>query len=203
MRCSQCLQDNPPQAKFCLQCGNRSARTCSNCNTESPTNAKFCFECGQAVATQPTPQSRPAVPKSYTPHRLAEKIVMAKHSLEDERKQVTALFADIKGSTELIHDLDPEVAQQLLDLPIHHMMGAVHRYEGTVNLVPGGGIMALFGAPLAHCQHSFGMLHQRLERVEQARAELSSAMNLYREMEMTFWLPQTESALAQLEDDND
>jgi class 3 adenylate cyclase len=93
-------------------------------------------------------------PRAYTPPHLAEKILTARRDLEGERKQVTVLFADIKDSTELIRDLDPEAAQQLLDPVLRHMMDAVHRYEGTVNQVLGDGIMALFGAPIAHEDHA-------------------------------------------------
>jgi class 3 adenylate cyclase/predicted ATPase len=107
----------------------------------------------------PTPVSPRAIdqqpaPLSYTPQYLAEKILTTRPALEGERKQVTVLFADIQGSTELITDLDPEAAQQLLDPAIHRMMEAVHRYEGTVNQVLGDGIMALFGAPIAHEDHA-------------------------------------------------
>ena len=93
-------------------------------------------------------------PLAYTPPYLAEKILTSRSALEGERKQVTVLFADIKDSTELIRGLDPEAAQQLLDPAIHRMMDAVHRYEGTVNQVLGDGIMALFGAPIAHEDHA-------------------------------------------------
>ena len=93
-------------------------------------------------------------PLSYTPSYLTEKILDARHRLEGERKQVTVLFADIKDSTELIRDLDPEAAQQLLDPALRRMMDAVHRYEGTVNQVLGDGIMAIFGAPIAHEDHA-------------------------------------------------
>ena len=93
-------------------------------------------------------------PLTYTPPYLAEKIFTSRAALEGERKQVTVLFADLKGSTELIRDLDPETAQQLLDPALQHMMAAVHRYEGTVNQVLGDGIMALFGAPIAHEDHA-------------------------------------------------
>jgi class 3 adenylate cyclase/tetratricopeptide (TPR) repeat protein len=88
------------------------------------------------------------------PPYLAEKILTSRRALEGERKQVTVLFADLKGSTELIRDLDPEAAQHLLDPALQHMMDAVHRYEGTVNQVLGDGIMALFGAPVAHEDHA-------------------------------------------------
>src|SRR5215813_14517148 len=95
-----------------------------------------------------------AAPLTYTPPHLTDKILAARPALEGERKQVTVLFADLKDSTELIKDLDPEAAQQLLDPALHHMMDAVHRYEGTVNQVLGDGIMALFGAPIAHEDHA-------------------------------------------------
>jgi class 3 adenylate cyclase/tetratricopeptide (TPR) repeat protein len=107
----------------------------------------------------PTPESSPATdqerpPLSYTPPHLTEKILEARQRLEGERKQVTVLFADLKGSTELIRDLDPEAVQTLLDPALQRMMDAVHRFEGTVNQVLGDGIMALFGAPVAHEDHA-------------------------------------------------
>ena len=107
-------------------------------------------------APTPEPSSRAPVqePLAYTPPYLAEKILTSRSALEGERKVVTVLFADIKDSTELIRDLDPEDAQKLLDPAIHIMMEAVHRFEGTVNQVLGDGIMALFGAPIAHEDHA-------------------------------------------------
>src|SRR5262245_50836661 len=100
--------------------------------------------------------AEPSVPAplAYTPPYLAEKILTSRSALEGERKHVTVLFADLKGSTEFIRDLDPEAAQHLLDPALQHMMDAVHRYEGTVNQVLGDGIMALFGAPVAHEDHA-------------------------------------------------
>src|SRR6516165_3743755 len=103
----------------------------------------------------PAPTTAPVqAPLTYTPPYLAEKILTSRSALEGERKQVTVLFADLKGSTELIRDLDPEAAQRLLDPALQYMMDAVHRYEGTVNQVLGDGIMALFGAPVAHEDHA-------------------------------------------------
>src|SRR5262245_60380768 len=93
-------------------------------------------------------------PLTYTPLYLVEKILTSRSALEGERKQVTVLFADLKGSMELLADRDPEEARQLLDPVLERMMAAVHRYEGTVNQVMGDGIMALFGAPLAHEDHA-------------------------------------------------
>ena len=107
---------------------------------------------GTAAASPETVQA-PA-PLAYTPPYLAEKILTSRSALEGERKQDTVLFADLKGSTELIQGLDPEEARQLLDPAVHVMMDAVHHYEGTVNQVLGDGIMALFGAPVAHEDHA-------------------------------------------------
>jgi class 3 adenylate cyclase len=119
------------------------------------------------TASSPEAQPPPAVdmvpvrvqqpdtaPLAYTPPHLTDKILATRATLEGERKQVTVLFADLKDSTELIRGLDPESAQQLLDPAIHRMMEAVHRFEGTVNQVLGDGIMALFGAPIAHEDHA-------------------------------------------------
>ena len=105
-------------------------------------------------ATSPPASTQERAPLAYTPAYLAEKILTSRSALEGERKQVTVLFADLKGSTELIQGLDPEEARQLLDPALHVMMDAVHRYEGTVNQVLGDGIMALFGAPVAHEDHA-------------------------------------------------
>src|SRR5262245_15778534 len=106
-----------------------------------------------ASAPTPLPATAPA-PLAYTPPYLVEKILTTRSTLEGERKQVTVLFVDLKGSTELIRDLDPEAAQTLLDPALQRMMEAVHRFEGTVNQVLGDGIMALFGAPVAHEDHA-------------------------------------------------
>jgi class 3 adenylate cyclase len=108
---------------------------------------------GEVASAISEPVQVPA-PLAYTPPYLAEKILTSRSALEGERKQVTVLFADLKGSTELIEGLDPEEARQLLDPALHVMMDAVHRYEGTVNQVLGDGIMALFGAPVAHEDHA-------------------------------------------------
>jgi len=117
---------------------------------ELPGGARFCLQCGQAVAAGTVAPVRSPAPAGYTPKHLAERILTSKAALEGERKQVTVLFADLKGSMELLADRDPEEARKLLDPVLERMMEAVHHYEGTVNQVMGDGIMALFGAPLAH-----------------------------------------------------
>src|SRR2546430_10854489 len=130
------------------------------------------------AATAPMPASAPSAavlppairqaqePLAYTPAYLAEKIFTSRSALEGERKQVTVLFADLKGSMELLADRDPEEARQLLDPVLERMMAAVHRYEGTVNQVMGDGIMALFGAPLAHEDHAVRACYAALHMQE-------------------------------------
>src|SRR3989449_6426235 len=166
MKCPRCQQENPPQAKFCLECGARVALTCTKCRSELPAGAKFCLECGEPVASQATAEARFTSPEAYTPKHLAEKILTSKSALEGERKQVTALFAALKGSMELLADRDPEEARKLLDPVLERMMEAVHRYEGTVNQVMGDGIMALFGAPLAHEDHAVRACYASLRMQE-------------------------------------
>jgi class 3 adenylate cyclase len=117
----------------------------------------------RSKADQATPGPRFGAPESYTPKHLAERILTSKSALEGERKQVTVLFADLKGSMELLADRDPEEARKLLDPVLERMMEAVHRYEGTVNQVMGDGIMALFGAPLAHEDHAVRACYAALD----------------------------------------
>ena len=142
--------------------------TCSACGAAVPPGRKFCGNCGQSLSTQTT--ARFQSPGSYTPKHLAEKILTSKAALEGERKQVTVLFADLKGSMELLADRDPEEARKLLDPVLEHMMEAVHRYEGTVNQVMGDGIMALFGAPLAHEDHAVRACYAALRMQEAVSA---------------------------------
>ena len=169
MTCPRCRQSNPPNARFCLGCGARLAQACGACGVELPAGARFCLQCGHAVASgiaAPLPSPAPA---SYTPGHLAERILTSQSALAGERKQVTVLFADLKGSMELFADRDPEEARALLDPVLERMMEAVHRYEGTVNQVMGDGIMALFGAPLAHEDHAVRACYAALRMQESVR----------------------------------
>jgi class 3 adenylate cyclase/tetratricopeptide (TPR) repeat protein len=151
-KCPRCQEDNAPGTKFCGACGARLSTSCPACGTFNPAGQKFCGECGAALGRAAEPKFGP--PESYTPRHLAEKILSYRSSLEGERKQVTVLFADVKSSLELLADRDPEDARKLLDAVLARMMEAVHRYEGTVNQVMGDGVMAIFGAPLAHEDHA-------------------------------------------------
>src|SRR5262245_16858094 len=153
MRCPQCGHENAAEMKFCGECGSRLALLCRQCGARNAPAQKFCGECGARVEPGASPRQL-ASPDAYTPRHLAEKILTSKTALEGERKQVTVLFADLKGSMELLADRDPEDARKLVDPVLTLMMDAVHHYEGTVNQVMGDGIMALFGAPLAHEDHA-------------------------------------------------
>src|SRR5438067_9848500 len=152
MKCPQCQYENMVEAAFCDECGVRLESVCPACGERNRPAAKFCRRCGQSLAEgrSGVASSPFTTPDSYTPRHLAERILTSRAALEGERKQVTILFADLKGSTELIQGLDAEQAHLLLDGAVKVMMAAVHSYEGTVNQIMGDGIMALFGAPLAH-----------------------------------------------------
>src|SRR5215468_10587129 len=173
MICPQCQRDNLPDAIFCDRCGMRFETVCSHCGQLNRSESRFCRICGQTInqtAIDPIAKvpGGPS-PDSYVPRHLAEKILASRPSLEGERKQVTVLFADIRDSMKLIENRDPEEAQKIIDPVLHLMMDAVHRYEGTVNQVLGDGIMALFGAPLAHEDHALRACYSALAMQEETR----------------------------------
>ena len=169
MKCLKCQHFNDVAAKFCAECASPLARTCVHCGHQLPPTAKFCSECAQPTGVSTSTQSRFGPLETYTPKHLATKILNSRTALEGERKQVTVLFADLKGSMELLADRDPEEARQLLDPVLEHMMEAVHHYEGTVSQVAGDGIMALFGAPLAHEDHAVRACYAALRMQERVK----------------------------------
>src|SRR5438552_13328503 len=166
MNCPQCSRENVADAMFCIHCGTRLERLCASCQTSNVADARFCKRCGQPlVAAPPEPsaaRSEFAAPHSYTPKHLAEKILVSRSALEGERKQVTVLFVDVSGFTSLSERLDPEDVHRFMTRAFELMLGEVHRYEGTVNQFLGDGIMALFGAPIAHEDHARRALHAAL-----------------------------------------
>src|SRR5207249_1925846 len=170
MQCPRCRAENREGRRFCGECGLSFASTCPSCGFLNEGSEKFCGGCGRSLTVSAaTTEPRFTSPEYYTPKHLAEKILTSKASLEGERKQVTVLFADLKGSMELLADRDPEEARKLLDPILEHMMEAVHRYEGTVNQVMRDGIMALFGAPLAHEDHAVRACYAALRMQESVK----------------------------------
>jgi class 3 adenylate cyclase/tetratricopeptide (TPR) repeat protein len=173
MKCPRCQAENPPGMRFCGQCAAPLSATCSSCGATNPPGNKFCGQC--ATPLEGSKGQRFTSPETYTPKHLAERIINSKAALEGERKQVTVLLADLKGSMELLADRDPEEARKILDPVLDLMMEAVHRYEGTVNQVMGDGIMALFGAPLAHEDHAVRACYAALRMQESVKRHAEEA----------------------------
>ena len=197
LKCSNCGHETLTEAKFCGECGFKLERLCSSCGTVNPPANKFCLQCGQSMITpstpetgtrgtrppdggiagtrvtrpskEKTPESRFEPPSNYTPHHLAEKILAARPMMERERKQVTVLFVDVSGYTSISEKLDPEAVHQLMAPFFDMIFEAIHRYEGTINQFLGDGVMALFGAPIAHEDHARRAVHAALD-IQQALA---------------------------------
>src|SRR5712692_8507955 len=193
MRCASCEFENPQGTQFCEECGSKLIRACPSCGREVRPTAKFCGGCGTPLTTRQkgrrgrgaegkrrkdrlasSVQRLESKPIAYTPKHLAERILAEREAMEargavdGERKTITALFADIKDSTALIEDLDPEDARRIIDPALQLMMDAVHRYEGYVAQSLGDGIFALFGAPLAHEDHLQRALYAALRMQEES-----------------------------------
>src|SRR5712692_4125643 len=169
MRCTKCNYDNPADALFCMKCGTKVENRCPSCSTVNPADANFCRKCGGALGAG-VPLSSPSPHAALeTPHVEAARERQTAEGLDGERKTVTALFADIKGSTELMRDLDPEDARAIVDPALKLMIDAAHRYDGYVVQSTGDGIFALFGAPLAHEDHPQRALHAALAMQQQLR----------------------------------
>jgi len=151
--------------------------TCLSCNSPNPDGARFCNQCGQRL------DAAPAAPRSYTPRHLADQVLRNRAALQGERKRVTVLFADVKGSTRLAQEAGAELWHSILDRFFSILSAAVHRYEGTVNQYTGDGIMALFGAPVAHEDHASRACFAALEMQREVRRfadelRLSKGLNL-------------------------
>ena len=163
MQCPSCGVDNPPDNRFCEQCGVAIESRCPQCGGALRPGTRFCGGCGHPLtppgvarlATLPAPAQQPPGRRTpalatYTPKHLAEKILGARSALEGERRQVTVLFADLAGFTSLAEHRDPEEVHTLIDRCFEAITAEVHRFEGTINQYTGDGVMALFGAPIAH-----------------------------------------------------
>src|SRR6516164_1314327 len=163
MQCPSCKTDNPPDATFCEQCGSKLELICPACKAAVSPGARFCKKCGSAIAP-----SAPASAKKSTDRPIRIAYTPANENLDGERKTVSALFADIKGSTELEQNLDPEEARAIIDPALKIMIHAARRYDGYVQST-GDGIFVLFGAPIAHEDHPQRALHAALRMQQEIR----------------------------------
>ncbi|MBI4638368.1 MAG: AAA family ATPase [Candidatus Rokubacteria bacterium] len=205
MRCPACQTENRPGIKFCEECGARLEATCPACGAPVPPDKKFCGHCGAPLTgatgregpssttvtttglRESPPPRAPATgtpigerfesPQAYTPAHLAERILKDRGALSGERKQVTVLFADVSGFTAISERLDPEDVHALINRGFELMLAEIHRYEGTVNQFLGDGLMALFGAPVAHEDHA--------QRAARAALGLQQALARYRDELLT------------------
>ncbi|MGZ3536664.1 MAG: adenylate/guanylate cyclase domain-containing protein, partial [Thermodesulfobacteriota bacterium] len=155
MKCPKCQTDNKEGANFCIECGHKFELKCPQCGHPLPPAAKFCEECGyQLSKLREAPSIDYSKPKSYTPKSLVDKILTTRSSIEGERKLVTVLFADVANYTAMSEKLDPEEVRQIVDGCFHILMDEIHRWEGTITQFTGDGLMAIFGAPIAHEDHA-------------------------------------------------
>ena len=161
MKCPKCQVDNADGIKFCGQCGAKLERICPQCTFPNPSDFKFCGQCGHDLITLAPPLD-PSKPHSYTPKFLADKILTTRSSVEGERKLVTVFFADVANFTTISEKLDPEEIHGIMDGCFKILMDEIHRYEGSINQFTGDGVMALFGAPLAHEDHAIRACHASL-----------------------------------------
>jgi class 3 adenylate cyclase/tetratricopeptide (TPR) repeat protein len=163
MQCPKCHFDNPEQMQFCGKCGARLENICPQCKSSNPSEFNFCGKCGHALRE---PEEAPAMdysePQTYTPKHLADKILTTRSSIEGERKLVTVLFADVANFTSISEKLDPEEIHSIMDGCFRILMDEIHRFDGTINQFTGDGVMALFGAPLAHEDHGQRACHAAL-----------------------------------------
>lgn len=171
MECKSCNYSNTSDARFCEQCGELLQVQCGSCATMLPARARFCIECGTPVSgSLSQPKSFEPGPRSFqnlTPQHLAERILRTKASIEGERKQVTVLFVDIQESMSLAEGVDAEHWHRVLDGFFTILAEGVHRFEGSVNQFTGDGMMALFGAPIAHEDHAQRACYAALHLLEE------------------------------------
>lgn len=181
MHCPDCKHDNPAASRFCNNCGSALPLACAQCAHHNPATARFCNQCGHDLSAPKQADAR--APGSYTPRHLSERILTSRSALQGERKRVTVLFADVKGSTEIAEAVGDEEWHEILDRFFAILSHGVHRYEGTVNQYTGDGIMALFGAPIAHEDHALRACKAALDMQAELRRyadelRISKGLNL-------------------------
>jgi hypothetical protein len=192
MQCPTCRTENPERIKFCGECGSRLERICPQCHAINPPQFKFCGECGKALDKPPFVSPIDYIdPKSYTPKFLVEKILTTRSTLEGERKLLTVMFADVAGFTAMSEKLDPEDVHRIMDGCCRILVDEIHRLEGTIGEFRGDGVMALFGAPIAHEDHAQRACHAALD-------QLKKAETLFEKMGMEYCLGKTREVLARV-----
>src|SRR5271165_5179937 len=169
MQCAKCSYDNPADALFCMKCGTKVENRCASCNTVNPANANFCRKCGGALGASAPAGSPSSVVAAKSPRVEGTDEQHTKEGLDGERKTITVLFADIKGSMSQIEALDPEEARAIVDPALAIMAEAVNRYQGHVAQSTGDGIFALFGAPIAHEDHPQRAIYAAMRMQEELR----------------------------------
>ncbi len=165
MKCPKCQCENLEDSLFCRECGSSLELeiTCPNCNATHPPGSKFCNKCGHDLSKPKEPSAMDySEPQSYTPKHLADKIMADRSAIEGERKLVTVFFADVANFTAMSEKLDPEEVHQIMDGCFKILMDEIHQHEGTINQFTGDGVMALFGAPVAHEEHAQKACHAAL-----------------------------------------
>lgn len=183
IRCQSCQTDNPAGQKFCGECGARLSVPCVSCGHVNLPQQKFCGECGAQLATSAVEAApRFASPQQYTPKHLAEKILNSRSALAGERKQVTVVFVDVVDSTALAEKLDPEEIHGIIEEALELMLHEIHEYEGTVTQFLGDGLMALFGAPVAHEDHAVRAVHAALA-IQRVAGEYGRRLRAARDIE--------------------
>jgi class 3 adenylate cyclase/tetratricopeptide (TPR) repeat protein len=169
MRCAKCGTNNPSSNNFCARCGNALTQRCAKCSAENPPASNFCGKCGAALSGSGSSAGTASEAEGAPIVRVVSEPADASLALDGERKTVTALFADIKGSTEMMEELDPEQARAIIDPALKLMIDAAHRYDGYVVQSTGDGIFALFGAPVAHEDHPQRALYAALRMQEELK----------------------------------
>ena len=176
MQCPQCKMENPRQARFCLNCGVRLVLVCPQCGTELPPQARFCFACGARVSASPPKAGEeigiPALDKAIqrlVPKEFADRLLATRGQVGKERRMVTILFSDVKGSTAMAESLDPEEVMEIMDGAFDVLIEPIYRYEGTLARLMGDAILAFFGAPIAHEDDPERACRAALEIIEGAQ----------------------------------
>src|SRR5438874_10000269 len=202
MECPRCQHENRDSARFCGACGVSLVRgdACPRCATVSPPGQRFCDACGERLGAGSTAE-RARRPHIHTPGHLAEKILRARGVLEGERKQVTVLFADVVHSMQLAEGVDAEEWHRVLDRFFQLLADGIHRFEGTINQFTGDGLMALFGAPIAHEDHARRGCHAALQLMGELRAYASGLTVCGLEFSVRFGLKSCYLVAAAIGDD--